>query len=147
MYQLKRIDAEDESDTLLELNKACFTCGEYIPKFTRGWWWIAYNNFDPVAFCGLTKDPAYHPIKGAQDVGYLVRSGVRKDHRGHGLQLRLIRVREKKARELGLQWMVSDTSDGNMASANTLINAGYKLFKPPRKWAFKNGLYWKKELQ
>lgn len=147
VYRITQVDADDEAETILELHRDCFVTREYLPDFYRGWWWLAYDGFEPVAFAGMESRPAYQP-KTDCDVytGYLCRSGVRNDHRGHGLQLRLIRARERKARELGLQWMVSDTTD-NVASANTLINAGYKLFVPVRPWAMKSSLYWKKELQ
>lgn len=35
----------------------------------------------------------------------------------------------------------------NIASANSLIKAGYTLYKPSTPWALSNSLYWKKQLR
>lgn len=78
--------------------------------------------------------------------GYLSRSGVYESHRGQGIQARLIRARERKARKLGLTHMVCDTSNNNHASSNSLIRCGYKLYEPKERWAFADGLYWIKRL-
>ena len=144
MYRIRRANPEEgDNEVILELHRKCFTSGEYIPDFDEGWWWLCYRDYDPVGFCGLEKtiDRVY-----GNDLGYLCRSGVREDHRGKGLQLRMIRVRERKAREVGCTAMLTDTND-NPKSGNTLIRAGYKLFVPTKPWAMKTSLYWKKELQ
>jgi GNAT superfamily N-acetyltransferase len=78
--------------------------------------------------------------------GYLARAGVYRDYRGKGLQARLIRVRERKARELGLTHMVSDTHKDNWASANSLIRCGYRMYQPDEPWALDNSIYWIKKL-
>ena len=64
---------------------------------------------------------------------------------GHGLQLRLINARLRKAKELGWAWCITDTTD-NPASANSLINAGFKLYTPANPWGFARALYWKRKL-
>src|SRR5262249_30247852 len=104
-YKVRRVDADEEIETLDELHSICFAKGTPKPDYTKGYWWLAYKRFEPVGFGGLYK------YRYGNSAGYLVRSGVRKDHRGHGLQTRLIKVRERKARELGWTWMVTDTTD------------------------------------
>lgn len=105
----------------------------------EGHWWIAWKGKEAAGFAGLRLS------KTTPGTGYLHRSGVLPRHRGHGLQVRLIRMREAKARELGQKRMVTDTTD-NIASANSLIRAGYRLYRPEGKWAFVESLYWEKEL-
>jgi GNAT superfamily N-acetyltransferase len=143
-YRLRKADWDDgDEEVCRELNAKCFTAGEHVPVFSTGYWWVLYNDFDPVGFCGLEiqTDIVY-----GNKLGYLCRAGVREDHRGRGLQLRMIRVRERKARELGCTEMLSDTCD-NPPSANSLIRAGYKMFVPTHPWALKDSLYWKRSLQ
>jgi GNAT superfamily N-acetyltransferase len=91
-----------------------------------------------VAFAGLTRARA-------ADCGYLKRSGVLAKHRGNGLQVRLLRTREKQARKNGWKYLLTDTT-GNIHSSNSLMRAGYRLFEPKNPWAFENSLYWEKEL-
>ena len=62
---------------------------------------------------------------------------------GHGLQLRLMRALESRARHNGWSAVVSDTTD-NLVSANNFIRAGYRLYQPPTPWAWGNTLYWRK---
>lgn len=106
----------------------------------KGYWWVVEDEpSHTVAFACLKvcKGTAY---------GYLARSGVYENHRGKGLQRKLIRVREAYARKLGLTHMVCDTSRANLASSNSLIACGYKLYTPLQPWAFADGNYWIRKL-
>jgi hypothetical protein len=62
-----------------------------------------------------------------------------------GLQKRLIRVRERMARELGWAWLITDTFQ-NPPSANSLISCGFKNFAPTKPWGFAGANYWRKKL-
>jgi hypothetical protein len=57
----------------------------------------------------------------------------------NGLQLRLMRALESRARRIGCDAVVSDTTD-NLVSANNFIRAGYRLYQPPSPWAWPNTL-------
>jgi GNAT superfamily N-acetyltransferase len=105
----------------------------------RGYWWVIELDGRPVAFAGM------HPSARFSDVGYLCRSGVVKDCRGQGLQKRLIRVRERKARSLGWRWLITDTSN-NPASANSLIACGFQTYLPSSPWGPDEAIYWRKHL-
>ena len=59
--------------------------------------------------------------------------------------MRLIRERECKAKRLGWSWLVTDTSN-NIASSNSLIKAGYKLYRPTFPWGFAHRLYWREQI-
>lgn len=112
-----------------------------VPKETAtGLWWIAYDGELAVAFASL------HPSSQWSDAGYLSRAGVLPSHRGQGLQKRLLRVRERRAKALGLSWLVTDTRM-NPPSANSLISSGFKTFMPSKPWADDYTTYWKKQIQ
>jgi hypothetical protein len=64
---------------------------------------------------------------------------------GNGLQLRLMRALESRARRNRWSSVVSDTTD-NLASANNFIRAGYRLYQPQTPWAWPNTLYWRKSI-
>lgn len=139
-YKIREVDGYD-SDTASTLHALhTLTFFSNAPKIdpTRGHWWLAYSaSKEPVAFAGIV--PAFSFDNG----GYLVRSGVLPSHRGHGLQKRLLKVREQKAKRNGWNIVVTDTTY-NLASSNSLISCGYRLFKPARPWAFPESLYWRK---
>jgi hypothetical protein len=94
---------------------------------------------DPVAYTAIKQSSQW------ADAAYLCRCGVLYDHRGHGLQRRLLRCRERRARRNGWIACVTDTTD-NIASGNSLIKSGYTLYKPSVPWALSNSLYWRKWL-
>lgn len=142
MYRIREVDGlrEDVAEAIADMHEVCFRNTAAPVDTSEGWWWLVYHGKYAVAFAGLTFG------KSDKDTGYLVRSGVMPKYRGRGLQKRLIRAREMKARKIGLHYIVTDTTF-NTASSNSLIKAGYKLFTPKRPWAFKSTLYWRKEMK
>jgi GNAT superfamily N-acetyltransferase len=139
MFRIREVDGHDDeiADPLADIDRLTFFDGASIPEFDRGHWWLAYHEAVPVAFAGLV--PSTH----AHNAGYFCRVGVLKKHCGRGLQLRLMRALESRARHNGWSAVVSDTTD-NLASANNFIRAGYRLYQPPTPWAWGNTLYWRK---
>ncbi len=125
MYRIHEIDGHDEeiAETLCDLHRLTFFDGAPIPAFDWGNWWLAYHETNPVAFAGLV------PSTRARNAGYFSRVGVLKEHCGNGLQLRLMRAVEKRARQNGWNSVISDTTE-NIASANNFICAGYRLYQP-----------------
>lgn len=140
-YRLREVDGtEDEiADTLRDLHTVSF--GSSAPQINpeEGYWWLAYLEKDVAGFCGLT------PALNTPATGYLNRAAVLMGHRGHGLQRRMVRVREAKARKLGWVRMITDTTE-NPASSNNLIRCGYRLFAPQVPWAYPETIYWSKRL-
>lgn len=111
-----------------------------VPSDTSvGWWWVALDGDLPVAFAGLV------PSRQVPDAGYLCRAGVLPSHRGRGLQKRLLRARERKAKKLHLVALVSDTYD-NPPSSNNLIAAGFRQYEPPLRYGAVGTNYWRKPL-
>ena len=142
MYRIREVEATDEdvADTLTELHRSTFLDSAPVPAFDDGHWWLAFRGNTPVAFAGVV--PSTH-VSGA---GYFSRVGVLGKHCGHGLQLRLMRAMEARARENGWDSIISDTTD-NVRSANNLIRGGYRLFIPAHPWAWANTLYWRKDMK
>lgn len=144
IYRIREVDTADEeiADLIKELHDDCFANTAPRPNLDRGYWWLAHSidgGREVVGFCGLT-----HSYADAS-LGYLKRAGVLRRHRGQGLQRRFIRVREAKARKVGMRSIITDTSD-NPASANSLINCGYRMFQPENPWGFRWTCYWIKDL-
>ena len=137
-FKIRKIDLRNSAD----VNVIMFLQRKILPsdtpyKLDHGHWWIAYAECGkPVGFGGVVRSIRFN------DTGYLCRAGVLDAFTGHGLQRRLIDVRLRKAKELGWNWVITDTTN-NPASANSLINAGFKLYEPSAPWSFKNALYWK----
>lgn len=153
-FLIKEVDADDPvyREDILDLHDYTFLDPRVRPDLPRGFWWLVYDkdqwiggiippdqHVRPVAFCGLTEALA------TKETGYLKRAGVLQAYRGQGLQRKLITVRERKARKLGFNMMLTDTTD-NPPSSNSLIRAGYKIFEPAYRWAFPHSIYWRKTL-
>lgn len=108
------------------------------------WWWVLEDRKEAVAFAGL------RPCRLDQNSGlaYLIRAGVRRTHRGRGLQRDLIRARVRMARRHGFEELVTYVMPFNVPSANNLICCGFKLYRPakPEDWGGKTALYFRKPL-
>lgn len=126
-------------DAIRRMHKSCLPYDEqpFIPS--KGYWWIAYDDGQPVGFAGLKMTIRWI------DCGYLWRSAVLPEYRGRGLQVKFIRLRERKARELGWKYMITDTSS-NPASANNLIKCGYRIYEPSIEYGMTHTVYWRKVL-
>jgi GNAT superfamily N-acetyltransferase len=139
-YRIREVDAEEYREDLEELHTAAFEgIIAPMPDFLEGHWWLAFEGKDPVAFAGLTESSV-------PNAGYLARSGVLPTHRGRGLQKRLIQVRIAKARRLGWEYVVTDTTL-NPASSNSLIARGFRLFTPDKPWGWPETNYWRRTLR
>ncbi len=139
MYRIREVDVLDEEvvDVLTDLHRMTFLGSAPLPQFEVGHWWIASKGQAPVAFAGLV------PSVVMPACGYFCRVGVTRPHCGRGLQLRLMRVLEQRARRNGWHGVISDTTD-NVVSANNFIRAGYRLFEPRSPWGWGHTLYWRK---
>jgi len=136
-YRIREVDGRDDdiADVLTELHRSTFFGSASLPKFDHGHWWLVYCNTVPIAFAGIT--PSTH----IRNAGYFCRVGVLEAHWGHGLQLRLMRAIQARARCNGWRSIVSDTTR-NIQSANNFVRAGYRMFQPAHPWAFPDTLYW-----
>ncbi len=142
MYRIREVDGHDDeiAETLVDLHRLTFFDGASIPEFDRGHWWLVSHETAPAAFAGVVLSTH------ANNAGYFCRVGVLRKHCGRGLQLRLMRALESRARQNRWSYVVSDTTD-NLISANNFIRAGYRLYQPQTPWAWPNSLYWRKSIK
>ena len=136
MIELKAVNGADpQMKKLLYVLQLEILPGDKPTGTLDGWWWIMYDGPKPIGFAGVYKSAQW------AGTGYLCRAGVLYEYRGKGLQKRLIRVREKKARQLGFSHLVTDTYE-NPPSANNLIKCGYKTYLPRTPWGGDGVIYW-----
>ncbi len=120
---------------------------ETFPPLTQdhldyGFWWFAYSEGEVVAFAGMVPNVPFD----VHGVGYIKRAYVLPDHRGHGLQLRLLFTRELKARQLGWTMLVSECAGTNARSASNFQRAGYEQVFPEQPWGKPGSIYWAKQI-
>jgi len=132
---IRRVNGPAHSDDIYRLQALCLPL-DTPAVVEEGEWWLAYDGDDAVAFACLCKS------KSKANHGYLARAGVAPSHRGHGLQKRLIRVRLARAKALGWDGVVTDTTH-NPASSNSLIGCGFRCYEPAHPWSFDAAIYWR----
>lgn len=109
------------------------------------YWFIVKCEGKVAGFAGLRIcDSSEYGYK----LGYLFRVGVLEPYRGQGLQRKLIKARERLAKKLGCTWCVSYTDPTFSRSPNSLIDCGYRLYRPAEFWAggSPDWLYFRKKL-
>lgn len=129
MYKLEEVDGDLSHEVLHNLNQS----DPSWPALTddhleTGWWWLLKT--DPsvlVGFCGMV---SMLPFPG---VGYLKRAYISPDHRGRGLQLKMIEARIEKAKELGWHLLVTETT--SRYAAHNFAMAGFEPCEPEQLWA------------
>jgi len=140
--KINRVDIRDSrtQNRLSALQRICLPYDN--PYDTNyGFWWAATDTSGrDVAFAGLVYSSRW------SDCGYLCRSGVVPSSRGQGIQKKLIRVRIRQAKAVGMSWLITDTYN-NPASSNSLISCGFKLFDPSVPWGAAGTLYWRLKLE
>lgn len=140
MIELRAVNGKSpDMQSLLYTLQLEILPGDRPAATTYGYWWIMYDGHNPIGFCGVYASTTW------AHTGYLCRAGILAEYRGKGLQKKLIRVRERKARRLGWTHLVTDTYE-NPPSANNLISCGYRTYAPRTPWGAKGVNYWIKRL-
>ncbi len=121
---------------LLDIQRACLPGDEPLPVTDADSVWIAYDGAKQVGFV-LFRDWGHGVIA-------LERAGVLPAYGGQGLYKRLLRAAERSLPR-GAR-LVSYTANRNLASANGLLGAGWKLYEPTVRWGWADGLYFTKVL-
>lgn len=138
-YIIRRVEHTPQTEVALRfMQKQCLPSDRVLCP-AQGWWWIIYFHGELAGFGSMLQSPKW------SDCAYLSRAGVLEPHRGKGLQKRLIRLRCRFARAIGMNWVITDTTD-NVASSNSLISEGFKMFDPTEPWALPHSAYWRKNL-
>lgn len=103
-------------------------------------YWIVWKDKEPVGFCMLA------PFD--DNIVFLSRAGLLEVATGKGLHGRMIRVRERFAREYKFSSIITYTIIGNIKSSRNLQKAGYFLYIPEYQYASDDDdvLYWLKEI-
>lgn len=101
-------------------------------------WFLAKSHGEIVGWCGFTLT--------ASGVAKIYRTGVFPEYQGKGVKAKMVKAMERAAKKLGAHTMTSYCDIDNLASANSLINSGYKLYSPVYVWSSGTWLYWKKKL-
>lgn len=135
--KLRRVQPTKWRETLDKLQAECFPYDTPCAYLPNDLWWIAFDGEQAVGFC------AVRPSLNYPDTWYLCRAGVLSSHRGRGLQKRMIRARVAAARRAGASAVITDCTVENCPSANSLIACGFRLFRPPNKWATAAANYWR----
>jgi RimJ/RimL family protein N-acetyltransferase len=125
---------------VLEMDRRCFPTDGAVEPDDDCYWWIVWDGGKPVAFAGM------RPCQIASNEGLasFTRCGVIKEYRGRGIQKLLIKARVRKAKRLGLKQVVTYVKKWNLASANSLIGCGFKLYGGT--WGGKGSLHFFRDL-
>lgn len=71
---------------------------------------------------------------------YMNMAGLVKSARGKGLHKKLINVRLNYCRRNNIKMVITYVVNDNLASANSLINKGFRLYEPEYAYAGKKGV-------
>jgi N-acetylglutamate synthase-like GNAT family acetyltransferase len=140
-YFIRKVNGKtkQKQKVLLRLQKEILP-SDRVCDTKEGHWWIVYTETNKaVGFAGLKQSNQFG------DCAFFHRSGVSLEHTGNGLQKRLIKARIRKAKSMGFNWVVSDTTT-NPASANSLIHCGFKMYEPSKPWGWEHTCYWRLKL-
>lgn len=126
--------------TVLELDRKIFPTDDSLEIKQEGAYWLATYNNKPVGFCAI------HPLANDPRSCFLARAGVLRSYQRHGLQKRMLSVREAWARKEGYSTLLTYTQPWNWKSMASLIKRDYKLYTPAEYWAENHSLYFIKKL-
>ncbi len=116
--------APEDQQRIRRMDALCFPVDE-PPIIAGAEWWIGWDGATAAAYC------AWKAVEhDGVTVGFHYRVGVMPDYRGHGLQRRMLRLREAKMREQGLRAAVTYTDADSAASMRSLIAEGYRPYAP-----------------
>jgi len=98
-------------------------------------WWVIVKNKQIIAYCGSTY---------SCNICIFNRGWVKSEYRGLGIHKILIKTRLKSA--IGNLVAITYTTNDNYASANNLIDCGFRLYSPEYAYGGRDKLYFKKPL-
>lgn len=100
--------------------------------------WVVKRGSKSIGMCSLKPLPA-------EDSVFFSFSFIDPEHRGKGLQRKLIRARLEWARRHGYACALTYTWENNYPSMSNLIKCGFRFYTPHTKYAGK-AFYFKKDI-
>jgi GNAT superfamily N-acetyltransferase len=101
------------------------------------YWFVAWTGGQPAGFCGVQY--------WGEGRAFFNLAGVLPEFRGHGLQKRMIKARERYCKGWA-NALYTYTSSDNAASMNSLIRCGFRPFESETQWAGDEFVYWRKRV-
>ena len=137
MYRIRRARAS-ELERVQAIDRELLDGSRPDYKYKSTVWWVAVvpgREITPGAADEIVGYAAgYLWAQDEERAFVMTRCGVVKEHRGRGLQHRLLRARIRHARALGARAVWTYTHATNIKSSNNLIAEGFRLWKPNH-WA------------
>lgn len=137
-YAIRRVDPKEYVTDIKRLH--AFLPGSPLYLWWTEWWVAFDQDGNAVAYAAMR--PARNHDRG----GYLAAAVVHPEHRGQGLQRRLILARERRARKLGFTQLITYTRAFNYRSSNNMIASGFRMYMPNKPWGKRDALYWRKDI-
>lgn len=132
-------------DRLVELNKEAW---EWLPIPATYWWIVRNEDGKEVGHTAIRLiNPKFDKTLNDKSVVFMGPTFIGPECRGHGLQRKLLQVREQFAIACGCKLAITSTVRDNYASANNLIKSGYYLSPPLLKGYHPDDLWWRKEIK
>lgn len=135
MYRIRRARAA-ELERVQAIDRELLDGSRPDYKYKSIAWWVAVipaKEIGPGAvdeIVGYAAGYVWSPPDVGEVAFVLTRCGVLKEHRGRGLQNRLLRVRIGYARRVGAKLVWTYTHATNIKSSNNLMDEGFRLWKP-----------------
>lgn len=120
-----------------QLDTLDYKCLEYLYPRNDAYWWLAKNeDGKAIGYCGLK------PLTGShKGMGFLCRAGVLPEAQGYNLQRRFIKLRIRKAKQIGLKQVITYTDRYNFKCIANMIKCGLRFYIPKNLYAGNSSVY------
>jgi GNAT superfamily N-acetyltransferase len=137
-FHLGMVKNKELYSQLKELDSRAFPGCDYDFADNRDWWVMLNDKGKIIAYCGSWYQ---------SDISMFCRAWVHPEHRGKGLQTKMIKHRLKTAKGYGCNVAITYTTKDNCPSANNLIKNGFRLYLPQYSYAGDGMIYFSKSLK
>lgn len=141
-YVIRKVDPIVHAEDITTMLREGFgeDAGGRSTAFIGMAWWVAFEVSSGVELPVGCASMCHSAIE--EGTFYLARAFVASEHRGYGLQRKLIKARVARAKELKGTHASSDTYD-NPQSTNNLIACGFRCYRPVSPWRSGGTSYWR----
>ena len=120
-------------------DRLCFPHDPACSYLGAAKWWIAKIDGSTAGYIGAVYNMSTGQV-------YNCRTGVLPWCRGQGLQKVLTRRVVRWAKSIHASAVVTDTVIENIASNNSLIACGFRMYEPEVPWTVPGGIYWRRKI-